>query len=156
MNETKLSRKAVGFAAALVAAMLAAGTAFAQMGPGAGAGPHGQPILRALRAGLAQVDLSDQQKADIKALFESKKPAFLALRVEMQADRAALKAASEAATPDPAAVGKAFLKVKADGQAAKAQFETTRDELKALLTPEQWTKLQGFMSGLRHGRRIAW
>ena len=168
MNREKQGR--FGVRVVVVAGVLAlvAGTAPAGMGQGMGEG-HGMapllgadpagpaapgPILRALRAGLATLDLTDQQKADIKALFESKKPEFQALRDQITTDRAALKAAAEAATPDPATVGNAFLKVKADGLAVKAQFETTRDALKALLTADQWTKLQGFMSGLRHGRRL--
>ena len=72
---------------------------------------------------MATLDLSDAQKEKVKAIFASHKEQFQAFRTQAKANREALKAAASAENPDPAVVGAAFLKVRADGKAMKAQRE---------------------------------
>jgi len=149
----------VGLAAGTMAALLAA-AAFAQPGPGRGpmagfGGPAGPGVraLKAVRAGLATLDLTDEQATKIKALFETRKPAFESLRTRTQADARALHEAANATTPDPTAVGTAFLKLKEGRADAKEAFDGLMADIRGVLTPEQRTKLEGYLAALKHLRR---
>jgi Spy/CpxP family protein refolding chaperone len=119
-------------------------------GPGRG---HG-PFIRALHGGLATLGLTDDQKTKIKAVLASKKDAGLALRQKMRTDASALHGLTSAANPDPAAVGAAFLKVKANRDAARAMATGVIADVKTVLTPEQQTKLDGYLAALKQFRRI--
>jgi len=133
--------------AAAVAALTAAAPALAQAGPpgpptGPVAGRAHHPFARILRC-LGVVNLTDAQKADIKAVFEAAKP-------EAEAIAAKLKAEIEKTPADPCAVGSAALQLHADRESAKALFETVRDAVLALLTPEQKAKLAGCLEAPKH------
>lgn len=106
---------------------------------------------RGVRAALAALDLTDAQKVKVRELLKGEKPRFEALREEGRAAREALRAASRAESPDPAAVGSAFLRVQAHRKTVRAEMESSRQKIEALLTPEQRAKLEG----LREGRRAA-
>ena len=149
----------VGLAAGTMALLLGV-AAFAEPGPGWGpmAGPGGRPgpglrLLKAVRAGLATVDLTDEQTTKIKALFETRKPAFESLKTRIRADAKALHEAANATTPDPTAVGTAFLKLKEDRADAKDSLEGLMTDIRAVLTPEQRTKLDAYLAALKHLRR---
>ncbi|HEX2798916.1 MAG TPA: Spy/CpxP family protein refolding chaperone, partial [Thermoanaerobaculia bacterium] len=71
-----------------------------------------------------------------------------------KANREALRATASAADPDPAAVGAAFLKVRADGQAAVAKMKAVRAEIDAVLAPEQRAKLDGWIAAHRQQRAM--
>jgi len=161
MNGICESRRLLGLAAGSVALLLATGAA-AQFGPGpmgepgAMAGPRagrGGQIIRALRMALSTLDLTDAQQAKVKGIFESKKAGFEALRSQMQADTKALHVAANATTPDPATVGAAFLKLKGDRADAKDQFDALMADVKAVLTPDQRTRLEASLTPLKHLRR---
>ena len=124
------------------------------MGPmaGPGGGPGGQ-IVRALRTALSTLDLTDDQQARIKAIFEAKKAGLEALRTQMQADAKALHDAANATTPDPATVGAAFLKLKGNRADAKDQFDALMADVKAVLTADQRTRLEASLATLKHLRR---
>jgi len=150
MTHNSFHKKLFGGATLILAGVLAAGAALAQPGPG---GPGGQnKLAQGIRAAMATLDLSDAQKEKIKAIFESHKDEGAALRARTKADREALKAAASAAKPDPAVVGAAFLKVRADGEAAKATMKAVRAEIDAVLTPEQRAKLDGWIAAHRQMR----
>jgi len=141
---------------ALVAGLGAALAASAQpFGPGGPGGPGGQagPFLRALRGGLATVDLSDEQKDKIRGILEAKKEAGAALAQKLRTDGKVLRDLANAATPDPTAVGKAFLTLKEDREAAKRMAEGVLADVKAVLTAEQATKLDGYLAALKQMRR---
>jgi Spy/CpxP family protein refolding chaperone len=135
-------------AALLVAGTLAAGTALAQPGPG----PGRDRFARGIRAAMAMLDLTDAQKTKVKAIFESRRSEGMAFRAQVQADRAALRAAAMAVNPDAAAVGTAFLKVQADRQAAATKGKAVRAQIDAVLTPEQKAKLDGWTAAHRQMR----
>jgi len=140
--------------AAAVAALTAAAPALAQAGPpgpptGPVAGRAHHPFARILRC-LGVVNLTDAQKADIKAVFEAAKPEAEAIAAKLKADREALKAEIEKTPADPCAVGSAALQLHADRESAKALFETVRDAVLALLTPEQKAKLAGCLEAPKH------
>ncbi|HYN41415.1 MAG TPA: Spy/CpxP family protein refolding chaperone [Thermoanaerobaculia bacterium] len=137
---TSLVPIAAALALALVAAPLLAVDPPAGPAPAA-QGPHG-PLAGYLRC-LHIVDLTDVQKADVRALLEAARPKLEALHVTLRADREALRAALTATPPDPCVVGAAFLKVEADVKAIGEELKAVRTAIEALLTPEQKAKLEG-------------
>lgn len=137
---TSLVPVAAALALALVAAPLLAVDPPAGQPPAAQA-PQG-PLAGYLRC-LHIVDLTDVQKADVKALLEAARPGLDALHATLKTDRDALRAALTAATPDPCVVGTAFLKVEGDVKAIGEALKAVRTAIEALLTPEQKAKLEG-------------
>jgi protein CpxP len=131
----------VPVAAALVLALVAVPLLAVDPPAGAAAAPRG-PLAGYLRC-LHIVDLTDVQKADVRALLEAARPKLEALHVTLRADREALRAAVTATPPDPCAVGTAFLKVEADVKAIGEELKALRTAIEALLTPEQKAKLEG-------------
>ena len=148
MTNNPLQKKQLGAAALIVAGALAAGTALAQAHPAPGR------FARGIRAAMATLDLTDDQKDKVKAIFVSHKDEGTAFHAQAKADREALKTAASAAKPDPAAVGAAFLKVRANAEAAKAKMTAVRAEIDAVLTPEQRAKLDGWIAAHRQQRRM--
>ncbi|MEO8586772.1 MAG: periplasmic heavy metal sensor, partial [Acidobacteriota bacterium] len=146
MNHNPFQKKLFGAATMVLAATLAAGAALAQPGPGPG------KFARGIRAAMATLDLTDSQKEKVKAIFASHKDEGVAFHTQAKADRQALKAAASAAKPDPAVVGAAFLKVRGDGEAARAKMKAVRTEIDAVLTPEQRAKLDGWIAAHRQQR----
>jgi Spy/CpxP family protein refolding chaperone len=102
---------------------------------------------------MATLDLTDAQKDSVKEIFASHKDEAVAFHAQAKANRDALKAAASAANPDPAVVGVAFLKVRADGQAAATKMKAVRAEIDAVLTPEQKAKLDGWIAAHKQQRR---
>jgi Spy/CpxP family protein refolding chaperone len=151
MMHNSFHRNLFGGAALILAGALAGSAALAQPAPGGPGGPN--KLAQGIRAAMATLDLSDAQKEKIKAIFESHKEEGAALRAQAKADRDALKAAASAAKPDPAVVGAAFLKVRADRETAKAKMKAVRAEIDAVLTPEQRAKLDGWIAAHRQMRR---
>jgi Spy/CpxP family protein refolding chaperone len=151
MTYNPFQKKFFGTAALLLAGALAAGAALAQSRPG----PGHERFARGIRAAMAILDLTDAQKTKVKEIFESQRTEGMAFHAQVEADRAALKAAAMAANPDPAAVGAAFLKVRADGQAAAAKMKAVRTQIEAVLTPEQKAKLDGWIAAHRQQRGMS-
>jgi len=151
MTTYKLKNRLFGAAVLTAAGVLAAANGFAQPGPGPG--PGHDRMARAIHQAMSILDLTDAQKTKVKAIFAAQKTENAAFRAQVEADRAALKAAAAAANPDPAAVGAAFLKVRSDGQAVGAKMKAVRGQIEAILTPEQKAKLDGWIAAHRqqHG-----
>ena len=139
--------------AAVALSLLLAGSA-AYAGQGFRGGREGAPG-RGIRAALASLDLTDDQKAKVKELLEGERPKYEALRQEGRTAREALRTATASATPDPATVGAAFLRVDAHRKTMRAERESSRQKLEALLTAEQRAKLEGWTSAHRQMRRAA-
>jgi Spy/CpxP family protein refolding chaperone len=150
MKHNPFQKNLLGAAALLLAGALAAGTSIAQAQPAPG---H---FARGIRAAMATLDLTDAQKDKVKAIFASHKDEGMAFHAQAKANRDALKAAASAANPDAVLVGTAFLKVRADGQAAKEKMKAVRIEIDAVLTPEQRAKLDGWIAAHRQLRRAMW
>jgi Spy/CpxP family protein refolding chaperone len=147
MTHNLFQQKLFRGSALLFAGALAAGTALAHPSPGR--------FARGVRAAMETLDLTDAQKDRVRAIFASHKGEAVAFHAHAKADRDALKAAASAAKPDPAAVGAAFLRVRATGQAAAAKLKAVRAEIDEVLTPEQRAKLDGWMAAHRQQRRAA-
>lgn len=135
---------------AVALGLFLAGSA-ALAGQGFRGGREGAPG-RGLWATLAALDLTDAQKAGVKELLAVERPKLDALRQEGRAAREALRTAAKSETPDPATVGTAFLRVDAHRKALRAERESSRQKLEALLTPEQRAKLEGIREGRRNFR----
>lgn len=99
---------------------------------------------------LAVVNLTDAQKADVKVILEASKPQAETIAATLKADREALKADLEKTPPDPCAVGTDALKLHTDREAARTFFEGVRDQVLALLTPDQKAKLAGCLEAPPH------
>jgi Spy/CpxP family protein refolding chaperone len=131
--------------AALVAGSLVATCALAMpAGP-----PRGPAAARVARAAFARLGLTDQQKQQLRTVREQYRPSIGSLRAQAQADRAALRAAMTAQTPDPSAVGNAALKLRQDRESLRAQMKSMRGAVLEVLTPEQRAQLKGYMEAWR-------
>ena len=123
---------------------------------------HGKMGRFGMMRGLAHLDLTEAQKADVKRIMESRKATFETLRERIRADREALEAVAEAQSPNTSAVGAAYLKVQADREAMRAEHKATMEQIRSLLTPDQQQKLDTMKQerkerfgsrGERRGRR---
>jgi Spy/CpxP family protein refolding chaperone len=128
-------------------AVMPAGSGPQMGGPGTDAmGPLG-PLGQCFRA----LNLTDAQRADVKALVETEIPVLQALHETVKADEEALKALLEGTAPEPCGVGTAFLEVHADRGAIRAELQSFRTKIEALLTAEQKLRLAGCLDA--HGPR---
>jgi Spy/CpxP family protein refolding chaperone len=109
-------------------------------------------MAREIHKALSILDLTDAQKTKVKAIFAAQRTENASFRAQVEADRAALKAAAAAENPDPAVVGAAFLKVRADGQTVGGKMKAVRAQIDAVLTPEQKAKLDGWIAAHRQQR----
>ena len=91
--------------------------------------------------GLSRLDLTESQKADVQRIMDSRKATFESLHGRAQADWEALRQVSEGSNPNTSAVGAAFLKLRADREAMRAEQESTMQEIRSVLTTEQKDKL---------------
>lgn len=139
------AKKAVAVVGA--AAMLVATGAFAAFGPRGGR--EGRRPGAGIKAVLAKLDLSQEQKDRIRGFAEAARPQMQALREQQQANRAALRALVDAATPDAKAIGEAMLKVKAGREALKAERQKLHDATVSVLTPEQRVKLETYLEAFK-------
>ncbi len=135
--------------AVVVGALVVATSAVAL--PGAQGG--GRRGLGVFRGALGRVGLTAEQRARIRSLVAAERPSLEALRGKQLSSKAELDAALGVADPDPAAVGKALLEVRADRQAVRAEMRKVREGMRSVLTPEQRATLDGYLAGSRAARR---
>ena len=124
--------------AAAFAGILAVGTAIAdngtyqRRGPGRPDGPRGP-----MREVLSQLDLSDEQKAGIKEIFQSQRPIVGPLSEQTAAARRGLFQAIHAPALDEAAVRAASDQLSKAQLALALERARTVARVRELLTPEQ-------------------
>lgn len=136
-------------AAALVVA--AAGAATLTAGSLEGEGPERRERHGGIRRCLAAAELTDEQKQVARAAFEAARPAIETARTTLRADHDALRALIDAENPDAGAIGAQVLKIEADKKALRAEVAMAAETVKADLTEEQRSLLEGCMRG--QGRR---
>jgi Spy/CpxP family protein refolding chaperone len=142
MSSLRRNPAALILGAALLAALalpVAAQTALAQPA----VAPH--PFGHLLRC-LSVVNLTDAEKADIKAILEVARPQAETILATLKADREALAADLAKTPPDPCADGKDALQLHTDREAARTFFESVRDQVLAVLTPAQKAKVEGCLA----------
>ena len=110
-------------------------------------GRHGGSELRCLRA----ADLTDQQKADIKAIFDAARPGFEADVAAIRAARQKLDADADAGA-DKSVLGQDFLDVRAADKKLRDDHSAVRDQILSKLTADQKTKVQSCLDS--SGRRM--
>ena len=102
-----------------------------------------------LKECLSILDLSDQQKADIQSILEAARPAVEADVAAVHAARQMLRTAVDAVPPDACTIGNDFLAVKAAVATLRVARETVRDQVLAVLTPDQQSRLKGCLDERR-------
>ncbi len=135
-----------------VALLLTLGVTVASAGDfgrGGHRGMGGGGILR----GLSRLDLTENQKTEVRRIMESRHSALESLRSRFQSDRDALRAAADAPSPSPAAVGAAYLRVRANGETMRAERQKTMEEVRATLTNEQREKFDSMREKRKDRRR---
>jgi periplasmic protein CpxP/Spy len=116
-------------------------------GPGGQGGPGGPPIeMIAERLGL-----SDEQKAQWKAIHEKAREEGEPLMKAAGASKEAFDKALEAETADAATVGQAAIAMKAARSQVEAHHKATMDAVKAILTPEQAAKFEQMQKRMMRG-----
>jgi Spy/CpxP family protein refolding chaperone len=110
--------------------------------------------MRTHREALGRLDLSQQQKDQLRASVEEARPRLDALRARVRADLAELRALTDTESPDPAAIGHAVLEVKQSREALRAARRSLHEATVALLSPEQRLELEGYVQGRRDALRL--
>ena len=135
----KAAIKSILAITAIVSAIaMAPMTASAYMGddgppPGGNHGSHFKKMAKELQ-------LTDQQKQQLKEIFAKNRPQAEPLMKQMQAERRALRALIQADTIDEAAIRAQSAKVAAVEADMAVHHARVAKEIRAILTPEQIAK----------------
>lgn len=109
-----------------------------------GPAARGFHFLRCLRT----ADLTDSQKADIKAIVDAAKPTLQKDHATIVTDRQKLRADIQAGA-DKCVIGQDALNVHADQTALQADLKSIKDQILARLTPDQQSKVEGCLAAPR-------
>ena len=124
-----------------------AGLVLAQDAPAPAAPPAAHPMLRHhVRECLRILDLTDDQKASIQAIFDAAEPTLQADADAVKAARQTLKTALEANPPDACAIGADALALKSARETLRAERESVLQQVEATLTPDQVSRLEGCLA----------
>lgn len=113
------------------------GSGFDALTPGPVKARDGGGLVRLLRFLGRFLDLSDEQKADTRALLEQLHTDLQPLREDSRGLAAELRTALDAETPDPLEVGGLVIALDANRDASAALRQAFLSDFEALLTPEQ-------------------
>ena len=160
-----MTRKSITIAVAVLVAagaMLAGGLAYAQRGPEGRHGFGGPGFGRGFegRGPLADLNLSTEQREQVRAIFERHKEEFKSAGEKMEAARSAQRAAVDAVPFDESEIRSRTTEV-ANAEAEMAILRArVNGEVFQVLTPDQQTQLkerqaewQKKMNDRREGRR---
>lgn len=150
------NRLKISLAAGFVAAVLAAGTGLVQAqdqqmprrGPGMGGPPPGGmrgpggPMGMGIGPGFRELNLSEEQRAQVKTIVNSHQAEFKAVGEKMRAAREGMRALIEAESLDEAAVRAKSIEVAAAEADAAILNAKVRQQTLQVLTSEQLTKLK--------------
>jgi len=117
------------------AVMLAVAAAIAQ-GPHGPGGPFGE-----FHHLLKQLDLTSDQHAQVKAIFQKEKPALQPLMQQMRQNHESMKALEAAGPFDEAKVTALATQNSQTMIQLQVEHERVKSEIMAILTPEQKAKL---------------
>ena len=154
-----MTKRLIGYiAGAVLLVSLALGFAIAQNGqdtnaqrqPGQRKG--GQGFERGMGGPFARLDLTDDQKAQMKAIFEAQQTNAKPLRQQLRAKEQALHAAETATDFNAQAIRAASLDLAATETELTVLRAEAMHKALAILTPEQQTKLKE-MRGRHHGQQ---
>jgi Spy/CpxP family protein refolding chaperone len=105
--------------------------------------------LAHVRECLSILDLSDQQKEEIRGILEAARPGIQADARTVRASREKLRADAGATDADACLVGQDFLALRDGLEVLRADLQSVRDQVAATLTPEQRAKLEGCLQAPR-------
>ena len=128
------------------AALCAFGLAFAVSGLAQDAAPSApaHPSLRhRLHDCLAILDLTNDQTSGIENALAAAKPTVQADVAAVKTAHQTLKADLEAASPNACTIGTDALTLKSARETLQAERQTILNQILALLTPDQQSRLQG-------------
>jgi len=161
MTKTLKLSLAAGFVAVALAA--GSGLVLAQDGPGPRRGPGGPPpagmrgpggpMGMGIGAGFRELDLTDDQKTQIKSIAESHQAEFKAVGDKMRAAREGMRALIEADTLDESAVRAKSVEVAAAEADAAILNAKVRAQTLQVLTSEQLAKLKELQASRQGGPR---
>ena len=124
-----------------------AGLALAQDAPTPATPAAAHSLLRhRVRECLRILDLTDDQKASIQAIFDAALPTLQTDVDAVKAARETLKTALEADPPDACAIGADALALKSARETLRAERESVRQQVEATLTPDQVSRLEGCLA----------
>jgi Spy/CpxP family protein refolding chaperone len=106
------------------------------------------PRLERLFDCLTILQLSDEQRAEIRAVLEAARPEFQSNRESLRAAREKLSA-DVAAGADACVVGQDYFAVHAALESLRAQLSAVRDQVLSKLPAEEAARLAGCLEGLR-------
>jgi Spy/CpxP family protein refolding chaperone len=111
-----------------------------------------QPAPRPGAVLAKYLDLTPDQVAAWKQIHSDTDAIVQPLVAAERATRTQIETALQAATPDPAAVGKLTITLHATRDQIRAARETSKDKLVAVLTPEQKVKFEAFEAAAKFAR----
>jgi Spy/CpxP family protein refolding chaperone len=126
---------------AVPALALAESAAHGQAAVGAG-GSHEAMFEAHLQKMAQQLNLTEEQQASAKQLFQDLKAKVAPIHQAQQALHTQLKAALAAPNPDAATVGQAVIQMHQNRAQLKPVMQTFHQQLEALLTPDQLAKFK--------------
>ena len=97
------------------------------------------------------LDLTEDQKASVKALMAEQRKAVEPLRAQHRELRQQIRQQLDSGNPDPAAVGRLTIQAHTVGEQLRDARAQMKDKISALLTPEQKTRLDALEKA--HGGR---
>ena len=115
-------------------------------GPGFGPGGPGGPPIEMIAEHLG---LTDEQKAQWKAIHEKARETGEPLMKATGEAKGAFDQALEAENADPAAVGQAAITMRNAHRKLEAHHQAMFESVKAILTPEQLAKLEEMQKHMR-------
>lgn len=116
-------------------------------GPGREGGPGGPPIEMVAE----HLGLSDEQKAQWKAIHEKARETGQPLMKAAGVAKEAFDKALEAENADAATVGQAAIAMKNARNQVEAHHKATMEAVKAILTPEQAAKFEQMQKHMMRG-----
>jgi Spy/CpxP family protein refolding chaperone len=116
----------------------------------AGAAPEaGPPLLTAFRDYLDDLNLSPDQRDEMKAVFRSHSTRLFVLAQQEAQSRKTLQAAIHRVPPDPVAISRASATVAAVDQALALERARIHSQIYPILTPEQRDLTAAFLETAR-------
>jgi Spy/CpxP family protein refolding chaperone len=100
---------------------------------------------------VSALNLSTDQKVQWDAIHQQLETSVKPLFDQHHAAEQQLNAAADASNPDPAAVGRAYLSLRAIGKQIKDAHLATKSKIDAILTPDQKAKFDAMHAGMEHG-----
>jgi protein CpxP len=130
------------WAAAVGLALVAGAGTVAVAGDGGHRGAHGRGGFRGFRG----LDLTEEQRAQAKAIFEEQRKASEPQRAQMHELRKQMREQLASGKADATAIGQLAIQTHAIGEQLREARLRGRERFAAILTPEQKAKLEQMKS----------